>query len=72
MKQHVGGDSLDKVPEDMLQCMMNSTQLDIFPILLPTKEVGQVGISIYVDDKGQSKKYQENVRLTQLAHTVGT
>jgi len=71
LKQHAGGENVDNIPEDMLQFMMDSSQLDIFPILLPTKDTEQIGISIYVDDKGASKKYQANTRLTGLAHTIG-
>lgn len=59
LTQHAGKENVDKLTPGMLSQIMDTTQLDIFPMLMPTDLTKKRGISVYVDDKGVSKDQKE-------------
>lgn len=63
--------SIDKAGNDVMDKLMALTTVDIFPVLMPTKDTQFNGISVYVDDKGIAKKLPLNERLTSLIQYAG-
>lgn len=75
MMQHAGAEqaaeAMKKLDDQTIAKLLNMTTVDIFPVLLPVEKTKFNGISIYVDDKGQSKKLPLNRRATDLAQRCG-
>jgi len=56
---------------EALERLMTATSVEIFPVLLPTKQSNFEGISVYLDDKGVAKGLEENVRVSGLVQACG-
>eukprot|EP00928_Gymnodinium_smaydae_P053339 TRINITY_DN37350_c0_g1_i1.p1 TRINITY_DN37350_c0_g1~~TRINITY_DN37350_c0_g1_i1.p1 ORF type:complete len:303 (+),score=83.16 TRINITY_DN37350_c0_g1_i1:68-976(+) len=56
---------------EALDRLLQSTSVEIFPVMLPTKDTGFEGISVYVDDKGIAKNLEENPRVSGLVQACG-
>jgi len=54
-----------------LDALLNATSVEIFPVMLPTKQTNFVGISVYLDDKGVAKGLEENPRMSGLVQACG-
>merc|ERR1719313_2291049 len=67
-KQEISSEALS---DDVMQKMIEFSSVDIYPVLLPKKDVGHVGVSLYVDDKGISKKLPVNKRAMSLCMPAG-
>jgi len=61
----------DNLSSEVMSSIMNVTTVDIFPCLLPKRENGFRGVSVYIDDKGVSKKLPLNERATGLVRAAG-
>ncbi|CAE8643396.1 unnamed protein product [Polarella glacialis] len=59
----MSGEALDR--------LLSATSVEIFPVLLPTKDCGFEGISVYCDDKGVAKGLEENPRAGGLVQAAG-
>lgn len=51
--------------------MMSSTSVEIFPVQMPVKDSGFMGVSAYCDDKGVSKELEINIRVSSLVQACG-
>lgn len=65
------GQEVQTISDELLSQLMKVSSLDIFPALLPTKDTGFVGVSVYLDDKGVSKGLPRNDRLSSLLQHAG-
>lgn len=70
LQQRTGMD-LSKHQGKDLDNLLNSTSVEIFPVLLPMKENDFMSISVYCDDKGVAKNLEENARMTGLIQACG-
>lgn len=61
----------DNLSDEVMKSIMSVATVDIFPCVLPKKDNGFRGISVYIDDKGLSKKLPLNERVTGLVRTAG-
>lgn len=59
------------VPEEMLDKIMTSTSVDLFPLAVPMKDNGFHGVTLYCDDKGIAKSLARNSRAISLAEVIG-
>jgi hypothetical protein len=59
----IGADALDRL-------IMN-TSVEIFPVMLPTKQTEFESVSVYLDDKGVAKNLEENPRMSGLVQACG-
>uniref|UniRef100_A0A7S1KZM6 CS domain-containing protein n=1 Tax=Alexandrium catenella TaxID=2925 RepID=A0A7S1KZM6_ALECA len=59
------------MPGDAMDQLLSATSLEIFPVMLPTKDTGFHSISAYCDDKGIAKDLEENTRASGLARACG-
>jgi len=59
------------MPAEALDKLLQATSVEIFPLLMPTKDTHFEGISVYVDDKGVAKDLDENPRMTGLVQACG-
>jgi len=57
--------------EGALEKLMSATSVEIFPVLLPTKDTDFIGLSVYCDDKGVAKDLEENPRASGLVQSAG-
>lgn len=73
LKERTGMDveKKNELPEPMLDQLLTATSLEIFPVMLPTKDTGFHAISVYVDDKGIAKNLEENPRVSGLVQACG-
>jgi len=60
-----------KMDEGAMERLMCATSVEIFPVMVPTKDTGFEAISIYLDDKGVSKNLEENVRMSGIVQAAG-
>jgi len=76
LKERTGVDIKEKqekgeMSDEALDRLLTATSVEIFPVLLPTKESGFEAISVYCDDKGVAKGLEENVRMSGLVQAAG-
>lgn len=71
MAQHASKEQLEKLDDNIMAGLASMTTVDIFPMLLPLQASGFHGVSVYVDDKGMSKKLPLNERASSLAQSAG-
>ena len=71
MSDHAKRDITESLDAATLDRVMNMTSVDILTIALPTPENGHVGVSLYCDDKGRSKKLPLNERASGLGAACG-
>jgi len=76
LKERTGMDLAEKQASGELSSMamdklLASTSVEIFPVLLPTKDTGFRAISFYCDDKSIAKGLEENQRASGLAQSCG-
>lgn len=57
--------------EKMLGLLATSQTVDIVQLLPCTQASGYIGVNLYVDDKGQSKRSPENQRASQICAACG-
>lgn len=60
-----------EMPNEALDRLLASTSVEIFPVLLPTKDTSFDAISVYCDDKGVAKELEENTRMSGLIQACG-
>lgn len=60
-----------QVPNEAIDRLMASTSVEIFPVLMPTKDTQFEAISMYCDDKGVAKELEENPRASGLVQAAG-
>lgn len=63
-------DKGEMAPE-ALDRLLASTSVEIFPVMLPTKDSEFESISVYCDDKGVAKELQENSRVSGIVQASG-
>mmetsp|Transcript_4457 Transcript_4457/g.9035 ORF Transcript_4457/g.9035 Transcript_4457/m.9035 type:complete len:305 (-) Transcript_4457:165-1079(-) len=66
-----GKQKAGELPSDALDRMLSSTSVEIFPVMMPTKETGFHAVSAYCDDKGVSKNLEENSRASAFVQACG-
>jgi len=76
LQKRTGVDLKDKAAkgelmEGALEKLMSATSVEIFPVLLPTKDSDFVSVSVYCDDKGVAKDLEENSRASGLVQACG-
>jgi len=76
LKQRTGIDLQEKAKngelvDGALENLMTATSLEIFPVLMPTKDTDFIAVSFYLDDKGVAKDLEENPRASGLAQACG-
>lgn len=76
LKARTGVDLQDKgakgaLSGDVLDRLLSSTSVEIFPVMMPTKETNFNAISMYCDDKGVAKNLEENLRASGLVQAAG-
>jgi len=76
LHERTGVDVMEKTKKgemapEVLEKLMTATSVEIFPVLLPTKQTNFEGISVYCDDKGVAKGLEENVRVSGLVQASG-
>lgn len=76
LKERTGMDLQDetaksKVSSEALDRLLTASSVEIFPAMLPTKDTGFHGISMYCDDKGIAKGLEENSRASGLIQACG-
>lgn len=76
LQQRTGIDLKEKAAkgdlmEGALENLMSATSVEIFPVMLPTKDTGFLGVSVYCDDKGVAKELEENPRASGLVQACG-
>jgi len=76
LKERTGVDIKEKqekgeMSSAALDRLLTATSVEIFPVLLPTKDSGFEAISVYCDDKGVSKGLEENTRVSGLVQAAG-
>mmetsp|Transcript_7373 Transcript_7373/g.16830 ORF Transcript_7373/g.16830 Transcript_7373/m.16830 type:complete len:305 (-) Transcript_7373:257-1171(-) len=64
-------DTKGEMPSGALDRILASTSVEIFPVLLPTKQTDFNAISVYCDDKGVAKCLEENTRASGLIQASG-
>lgn len=57
--------------EEAMNKLLASTSVEIFPVMLPTKDTGFEGFSAYCDDKGIAKNLEENPRASGVVQACG-
>ena len=57
--------------EQILSSLAQSQTVDIIQLLPPVKQTNYVGVTMYVDDKGQSKGSAHNARASQICAACG-
>lgn len=62
LKEHQGA---------QLDALLNATSVEIFPVMMPTKDTTFQAISVYCDDKGIAKNLEENARMSGLIQACG-
>lgn len=60
-----------EMQDEAINRLLQSTSVEIFPVMLPTKDTGFEGISAYCDDKGIAKNLEENRRASGLVQACG-
>ena len=65
------GQSIGNIDDDVLEGLMHSTAVEMFPVLLPLKDTNYRGITAYLDNKGISKNLKRNDRVTSLIKSAG-
>lgn len=60
-----------EVPAEALDRLLASTSVEIFPVMMPTRETAFEGVSVYCDDKGVAKGLEENERASGLVRACG-
>jgi hypothetical protein len=60
-----------EMSEEALNKLLVSTSVEIFPLMMPTKETGFDSVSVYLDDKGVSKNLDINDRMSGIANACG-
>eukprot|EP00929_Paragymnodinium_shiwhaense_P003707 TRINITY_DN10430_c0_g1_i1.p1 TRINITY_DN10430_c0_g1~~TRINITY_DN10430_c0_g1_i1.p1 ORF type:complete len:306 (-),score=107.20 TRINITY_DN10430_c0_g1_i1:306-1223(-) len=60
-----------KMDEGAMEKLMASTSVEIFPVMVPTKDNEFEGISVYLDDKGVAKNLEENPRMSGIVQACG-
>ncbi|CAK9018217.1 unnamed protein product [Durusdinium trenchii] len=76
LKERTGVDLQEKADKgemanDMLDKLLSTSSVEIFPVQLPTKETCFQGVSVYLDDKGVAKNLEENIRVSSLVQACG-
>jgi len=76
LKQRTGIDLQEKAKngelvDGALENLMSATSVEIFPVLLPTKDTDFTAVSVYCDDKGVAKDLEENTRASGLVQACG-
>lgn len=66
-----GKQASGEMPAEALDRLLASTSVEIFPVLLPTKETSFEAVSVYCDDKGVAKGLAENARVSGLVQACG-
>jgi len=56
---------------EALNQLLSATSVEIFCVMLPTKDTGFSGVSVYCDDKGVAKGLEENPRAGGLVQACG-
>jgi hypothetical protein len=60
-----------EMSNEALDRLLQSTSVEIFPVMLPTKATGFMSVSAYCDDKGVAKGLEENTRMSGLVQACG-
>jgi len=60
-----------EMDSNTLDKLLMSTSCEIFPVMMPTKDVNFEGVSAYCDDKGVAKDLPENPRASGLVQACG-
>mmetsp|Transcript_120853 Transcript_120853/g.376386 ORF Transcript_120853/g.376386 Transcript_120853/m.376386 type:complete len:305 (-) Transcript_120853:240-1154(-) len=76
LQERTGMDIAEKqrsgeMPSDAMERMLSATSVEIFPVMLPTKDTGFHAVSVYCDDKGVAKSLDENPRVSGLVQACG-
>lgn len=71
MSEHAKTDVTSALDPDTLERLMSTTSVDILSIAVPSRENSFIGVSLYCDDKGKSKKLQLNERACGLGAACG-
>lgn len=71
LNEHAKKDIASTIDSDILKNVLSMTSIDIMSISLPNKENSFVGVSLYCDDKGKSKRLQVNDRANGLIASCG-
>jgi len=76
LKERSGVDVAEKTKEgslapEMLERLIQQTSVEIFPVMMPTKDTGFHAISFYCDDKGVAKNLEINARASSIAQAAG-
>jgi len=59
------------IGQQQLDSLLQSTSVEIFPVMLPTKETEFEAISVYCDDKGVAKELDVNSRVSGIVQACG-
>ena len=71
MAQKVPGFDMSQLDSGAMQQLMSMSTVDIFPVTVPTRARGWLGVNVYSDDKGVSKNLPVNQRAVHLAAACG-
>ena len=71
MSEHSKKDISSSIDSETLDRLMSTTSVDIMSIAVPSGENGHIGVSLYCDDKGKSKKLALNERASGLGAACG-
>lgn len=63
--------SSGEMSSEALERLINCTSVEIFPVMLPTKETQFLSVSVYLDDKGVAKNLDENTRMSGIIQACG-
>lgn len=55
---------------EALEGLLSATSVEIFPLMMPTKDTGFEALSVYCDDKGIAKGLEDNTRMSALAQAA--
>lgn len=76
LQERTGVDLQDKTSKgemapEAVDRLLSTTSVEIFPVMMPTKEFDFEAVSVYVDDKGVAKELQENPRVSGIVQACG-
>lgn len=76
LQQRTGKDlgemtSTGKMSGGALDSLLAATSVEIFPVMMPTKDTNFEGISVYLDDKGVAKNLEVNSRMSGIVQACG-
>lgn len=71
LNERTGKKLEQELDPEQLDRIMDVASVEIFPVMLPTKDFGYYCVSAYCDDKGVSKDLEINVRVSGLVQSCG-